>query len=276
MLAACLCFKDSAAYLEEWLLFHHVQGFRRFYLYDNDSTDNWRSIVDPWIRRGLVEAIHFPGLGQQAAMYDDCLARARGEIEWLAFIDDDEFLFAVGDESLADALHCYRDHAGVAVAWVVFGSNGHELAGPDWVLERFPRSVGRPDQHVKCIVRPDRVIRSTTVGHMFQTIPGFDIVDEQKLPLAMPCHPAPSTQRLRINHYLIKSWEEWCFRRLRPCVDTGEMAPTPERAWRDTDHLNSRVDDPGARRFLPAMRAAHSLICGGSSKRAAPRHSAVA
>ncbi len=262
MLAACLCFKDSAAYLEEWLLFHHVQGFRRFYLYDNDSSDDWQPIVEPWIRRGLVEAISFPGLGRQTAMYNDCLERARGEVEWLAFIDDDEFLFPVNDESLTEVLHDYREHAGVAVAWVVFGSNGHERASRAWVLERFPRSVGRPDQHVKCIVRPDRVIRSSTAGHMFESVPGFSIVDERGSPLASPCHPAPSAQRLRINHYLIKSWEEWRFRRLRPSVDNGAIAPTPERAWRDTDHLNSRVEDPGARRFLPAMRALQADFSG--------------
>jgi hypothetical protein len=255
MIAACLCFKDSASYLEEWLLFHHLQGIRRFYLYDNESTDDWRPIVEPWIRRGLAEAISFPGAGVQSAVYDDCLQRARGEVEWLAFIDDDEFLFPVGDEKLSDALHDFRDHAGVAVAWVVYGSNGHEHAGPEWVLERFPRSVGHADNHVKCIVRPERVIRSVVVGHMFEAVPPFAIVDERKAPLEVPRSPTPSANRLRINHYMIKSWSEWRRRRLRPRVDTGDIAPNSESDWRGWDPLNSRVEDRGAQRFIPAMLA---------------------
>jgi hypothetical protein len=255
MIAACLCFKDSAAYLEEWLLFHHVQGIRRFYLYDNESTDDWRPIVEPWIRRGLVEAISYPGAGIQSAVYDDCLQRARGEAEWLAFIDDDEFLFPVGGETLADALQDYGDQAGVAVAWVVYGSNGHEKNSPEWVLKRFPRSVGHADNHVKCIVRPDRVVRSVVVGHMFEVVPPFAIVDERQTSLVVPRNPNPSANRLRINHYMIKSWSEWRLRRRRPCVDTGLVAPNSESDWRGWDPLNSRVEDRGAQRFIPAMHA---------------------
>jgi Glycosyltransferase family 92 len=260
MLAACLCFKDSAAYLEEWLLFHQVQGIERFYLYDNDSSDDWRSIVAPWTRRGMVETISFPGLGAQTAIYNDCLSRARGHVDWLAFIDDDEFLFPVGNESLADALADYREFAGVAVSWVVFGSNGRERADAEWVLRRFPRSLGCADQHVKCIVRPERVIQSSTAGHMFETIAGYQIVDEHKSPLSLPCHPAPTIDRLRINHYLIKSWEECRQRRGRPRVDTGRVREESERAWRETDHLLSGVDDLGAQRFIPAMLSAREKM----------------
>src|ERR1035437_6111369 len=94
VIAACLCFRDSAAYLHEWLLFHRVQGITRFYLYDNDSADDYLPVLAPWLRDGSVRLRKWPGLAQQRPMFDDCLARADADVEWLAFIDDDEFLFS--------------------------------------------------------------------------------------------------------------------------------------------------------------------------------------
>ena len=186
-----------------------MQGARRFYLYNNDSTDDWLRVADPWIRRGLVRPVNFPGLGQQQAIYDDCLRRARGEVEWLAFIDDDEFLLPVGDELLSTVLQDYADFAGVAAAWVVAGSSGRETASPGWVLERFSATSGQADQHVKCIVRPDGfVVVQSRSGICFIRRGGFKLSTKTKCPSSEPLNPAPSAARLRINHYLIKSWEQ--------------------------------------------------------------------
>jgi Glycosyltransferase family 92 len=264
MIGICLCFKDCAPYLEEWLLFHFVQGVRRFYLYNNDSQDDWLAVAAPWIRRGLVVPVNFPGLGKQQAIYDHCLRRARGEVDWLAFLDDDEFLFPTRNETLSAALANYANFAGVAVSWVVAGSGGREHATPGWVLERFPATIGSADRHVKCIVRPERVMRSKVIGHMFYPTRDCQIVDENMVPLSEPLNPAPSAARLRINHYLIKSWEEWRVRRARPRASTGEPPLIAEGDWRAWDAHWAKVPDATGVRFMPAMRAAQALITGSS------------
>jgi hypothetical protein len=254
VLAACLCFKDSAAYLDEWLRFHFVQGFRRFYLYNNGSTDDWRQRIAGWIRGGWVVARDFPGLGVQARIYDDCLAAARGEAAWLAFLDDDEFLFPASDGSLAGVLERYGAHAGVAVSWMIYGSSGAAAAEPRWVTERFLRRAAGADNHVKCVVRPERVVRSHVIGHAFVPAGGFDIVDESGRPISEPLSPSPSAQVLRINHYMVKSWEEWRLRRSRPQADSGIPNIHPESSWRQWDEAWSSVEDRSALRFLQAMR----------------------
>jgi hypothetical protein len=35
-------FQNEGASLEEWIRFHQAQGFARFYLFDDKSTDNSR------------------------------------------------------------------------------------------------------------------------------------------------------------------------------------------------------------------------------------------
>jgi hypothetical protein len=255
MLALCLCFKDSAAYLEEWLLFHYIQGFRRFYLYNNESSDHWRRVVRPWVRDGLVETIDFPGTAVQAAVYEDCLQRARGKVDWLGFIDDDEFVFSATERPLSEVLKDFRGHAGVAISWVLYGSGANQRAERGWVIERFYRCNGVPDHHVKCIVRPERIQRSVNLGHQFEPVAGYIIVDENGRPMMESLNDQPSGCKLRINHYLIKSWEEWRVRRRRPQANTGQVTPHSEAQWREWDVYWSEHIDRSAQRFLPEMRA---------------------
>lgn len=253
--AICLCFKDSADYLDEWIRFHVLQGVQRFYLYNNGSVDDWLSVVEAWRHRVELDVIDYPGVGVQQEIYDDCLRRARGQVEWLAFLDDDEFLFSPEGHPIAEALAGYRNFAGVAVSWVMFGSGGANRKTPEWVIDRFRLSAGIPDHHVKCVVRPDQVLRSKVIGHSFVPLPGRYLVDENKIAMIDSLAPHPSAQKLRINHYLVKSWEEWRTRRLRPTADTGEIRTQPEAVWREWDKEWSRVPDELACEFLVAMRA---------------------
>ena len=66
----------------------------------------------------------------QIAAYDDCLRWHRYDSRWIAFIDLDEFLFAPGDESLADVLREYEQWPAVALRWAMFGTSGHEPGRP--------------------------------------------------------------------------------------------------------------------------------------------------
>jgi hypothetical protein len=262
MLAACLCFRDSSAYLHEWLLFHWVQGIERFYLFDNESVDDFQRVLRPWIEASIVSLRSWPGRGQQQAIYDHCLSITPPEIDWLAFIDDDEFLFNPDGEPLPKVLAPFQAHAGVAVSWALYGSSDVVKQTDEWVIERFVRRAPGPDPHVKCIVNPQRVLRSRVIGHMFEVRPGFQIVDERGRPVAEPRHEDPSISRLRINHYLVKSWEEFARRRARPQANTGIPTPHTLAQWREWDRTWSEVEDPIARQFVPRMHEAQRSLFG--------------
>ena len=49
--------KDEGPYLKEWLDFHILVGIKKFFLYDNESTDNTTEILKPYIERGIVEEL---------------------------------------------------------------------------------------------------------------------------------------------------------------------------------------------------------------------------
>ena len=55
-LSVCAIYKNEARYLAEWLEFHLLAGVEHFFLYDNNSTDDHREVLAPYLRAGVVTA----------------------------------------------------------------------------------------------------------------------------------------------------------------------------------------------------------------------------
>ena len=51
-LSVCAIYKNEARYLAEWLEFHLLAGVEHFFLYNNDSTDDHREVLAPYLRAG--------------------------------------------------------------------------------------------------------------------------------------------------------------------------------------------------------------------------------
>ena len=45
----CLIFKNEAPFLKEWLDYHLTIGVSHFYLYNNNSDDNYLDVIKPYI-----------------------------------------------------------------------------------------------------------------------------------------------------------------------------------------------------------------------------------
>lgn len=108
-LAICAIAKNEGPYFKEWIEWHLNQGVEKFYIYDNDSADNTRQVLEPYIKRGVVEYNFFPGLQRQLPAYDDCLERHRTDTRWIAFIDIDEFIVPLKDKSIPQFLSRFND-----------------------------------------------------------------------------------------------------------------------------------------------------------------------
>ena len=91
-LAICAMFKNEAPWLKEWILYHHeVLKVDHFYLYNNDSTDQYKEILQPFIDQQWVELIDWssntpshqtygtfmdaPWSSIQLGAYNDCLTQ---------------------------------------------------------------------------------------------------------------------------------------------------------------------------------------------------------
>jgi glycosyltransferase involved in cell wall biosynthesis len=235
-LTACLIFKDSAPYLD-----------------DNDSSDDYESIIQLFVTRRQVTLRKWPGFGQQRNVFQNCLDTYRRNARWIAFIDDDEFLFPAEKKHLQEILPEYEQHAGLAICWLLFGSNGHRTRPPGLVTENYLRRAAWIDRHVKCIVDPSKVTAPKTAGHAFHCLEGAQIVDEKHRATVGPFSENPSADVLCLSHYLIKSHEEMLQRRTRPWVD-GTAPILSIEQWEAFDRDYNAVEDLRIQRFTRVVK----------------------
>ena len=217
-LAVCAIFRDEARYLAEWVSFHRVQGVERFYLYDNRSSDDWRTELEPEIAAGIVEVIHWPFVPGQRSAYADCIERHRDDARWIAFIDIDEFLFSPTGKPLPEILRGFDTRPGVVVNRRTYGTNGWEQPPDGLVTENYLwRDVDEYTGNgwVKSIINPRSAV-GWTGAHQFQ-LRGKP-VGEDRRPAGEVVRVANTTDLLRINHYYTRSAEEFRRKAVRPDV----------------------------------------------------------
>jgi hypothetical protein len=257
-LAVCAIYRDEASYLEEWVEFHRVVGVERFFLYDNNSTDDHREVLAPYVERGEVEIHTWPdGMGQRSA-YDDCIARHGADARWIAFIDLDEFLFSPTGRPLPEVLTRYERWPAVGANWAVFGSSGHVTRPAGLVTESYlDRLRTGQNRTIKSVVDPLRVERCVGVHRFLYTELGA--VDENEFPITGGQTKTESRSLLQVNHYMSKSLEEYRLRseRGRPVHDRrGEQFRRtfdPELLALQ-EQLGER--DEAIQQYVPALKAA--------------------
>lgn len=216
-LAICVIAKNEGPYFKEWLDWHISKGVDKFYVYDNESTDNTKEILRPYIEKGVVEYIPFPGYRRQLAAYDDCFRRHRFDTRWLAFIDMDEFIVPLKDESIPDFLHRFEQAPAVEINWLIYGSGAQRKKLPGSMMERF-RLHSRPEHplnhHVKSIVNPRRVYGM--IGcHEAARIDG-NALDSHGVRIKTAWRDRePQQDVIRVNHYAVRSYEEFAEKQLR-------------------------------------------------------------
>lgn len=207
-LAVCAIFKNEAPYLKEWLEFYKLIGVQHFYLYNNNSTDNYKEILQPYIESKEVDLIDWDypyALGQaQNSAYNNCLRKARGKVKWLGFLDLDEFLFPVQENNLQTFLKQYESYGAVCANWVMFGTSDIEIIPDNTLTIEALTTRAFLDEgvhkHVKSIVRPERVV-SMSAHNPTKLYRNFFQVTTDKIKFTGPYSPTVALDKLRINHY---------------------------------------------------------------------------
>lgn len=216
-LGVCAIAKNEGPYFKEWIDWHLSKGVDRFYIYDNESTDNTREVLEPYIQSGIVEYHYFPGRKMQLAAYDDCFERHRLDTRWIAVIDLDEYIVPVKDTTIPAFLKRMENFSAVEINWLVYGSGGAKTREPGGVMERFHRHsdpTHRLNTHIKSISNPRCVC--TMIGcHEAARITGKAADPHGNIIKRHFGDRPPQQDIIRINHYAVKSYEEFLAKRAR-------------------------------------------------------------
>jgi len=215
--AVCAIFKNEAPYLREWIKFHQLLGAEKFYLFDNESTDDWEVEVQDLVYDGLVEVEHVAGDAMQLPVYENFLNYARDlaePIKWVAFIDIDEYLYAPDGRTIPEVLESHNDCAVVEADWLMFGSSGYKKRPQGLTIDAYTLRENAFDKHHKSIVRASLISKFAD--------PHTVITNLRK---------SNATNELVINHYWSRSEEECLAKFLRGRVDLQKDHPAWEREW---------------------------------------------
>ncbi len=121
----CTIFKNEAQYLKEWIEYNHLIGIDHFYLYNNNSEDDYQSVLAPYVESGLVTLLQWEKNQAQMECYQDGIARFKDETKWMCFIDIDEFIVPIKHDNIYDFLKKFEKNRGSVVCyWKMFCSSG--------------------------------------------------------------------------------------------------------------------------------------------------------
>ncbi len=215
-LAMCAIAKNEGRYLQEWIEFHNMLGVEKFYIYDNESEDNTREVLQPYIEKGIVEYTYFPGKKMQLKAYMDCTRKHKYDARYIAFVDIDEFIVPKKHDTIPDYLNSMGNFSGIQINWIVYGSGGAKTRTNGFVIERF-RDHSLPDDplnhHIKTIVNPRRILKFFSAHR--PVIVGIYKNSEGKRVTKSFWKRPPVTNQIQVNHYAIKSYEEFLEKRSR-------------------------------------------------------------
>jgi Glycosyltransferase family 92 len=253
-LTACMKFKNAAQYLPEWIEFHQIVGFEHFYLYNNNSTDDYVEALAPYRDERSVTLHEWPQTPAFPKADQHCVAHHRHEARWIAFLDDDEFLFPTRGENVRKILRRYEAYPAVAVHWLMFGSSGHLRRPEGLVLENYLRRAQDVHPNIKSIVNPRRIAAPANTHHWLYKN-GNIACDENGQPVKTS-HSIPATAEvLRINHYWSKSLEDGQNKVARGAVDEWTLKnPRSMKLWHEFDCRMNEVEDREILRFVPILK----------------------
>lgn len=264
--------RNRAPWLMEWLAFHLVVGVSRFFMYTHKCDDGSTELLARLSRNYPITVHPFDAPAQpQLIAYQHAWNTYGAQVDWMAFIDGDEFLFPTTTASLIEALAPFvaEPVSALAVFWMCYGSSGHVEDPGGLLLEQFTRHASldfSANRHVKSIVRGSADPMTVTGSHIFPTLHGT--VDTLLRPIDKG-HMAelePSYNALRINHYVVQCHD--FFRLTKQTMGAADAAADFIRpdTW-FAAHDRNECDDGVRYRFLIAvklkLREMHACLADG-------------
>ena len=224
-LAVVAIFKDEGKYLREWIDYHLLAGVEHFYLYNNDSSDDYAEVLAPYIENNLVTLTDWQGRLVMYSAYNDAITKHRFDCRYMAFIDLDEFIFPKTNQNIAEAVNeiLSRDTkaAALGINFQMFGSNGQDKADYSrGVLERFTRrapsdwtifkengaNIG--NIYIKSVVNP-RFVDYYISPHFAIYFDGLKSINSDGNETWNAGNHPICADKIVINHYYTKSKEEY-------------------------------------------------------------------
>jgi hypothetical protein len=211
--------KQEAPYLLEWIAYHRALGVEQFVIGDNGGSDFTSELLLALDAAGLIVRLDWRReVAFQLRFSVAAIELLCGKADVCALVDVDELLRPLGERDDIPAaiaeIFARPETSAAALNWAIYGSGGRTEPGEGLVTERFVDRAPDDDalhRLVKSLVRPERFAGMVN-PHVVRLAAG-EYVDDRGVPAQWERTPASlsarSWDRLRVDHYVVKSRREF-------------------------------------------------------------------
>lgn len=214
----CGLFKNEGRFLKEWLDFHIAVGVDHFYMYNNNSDDNYLDVLNDYIEKGIVDLIDWPQKFPQMPAYKHCFDNRKNESRWIGYIDIDEFVCPKFESDIKKWLVKYSKYPSVLLYWKVFGTSGVLVHDDNrLVIEQYTSCYDKPTTFSKLFINTKFNFVTFKSPHILNASINFcgislyiPPVNEYKKFICFGLHRVPFFKKeitIQINHYWSKAYD---------------------------------------------------------------------
>lgn len=253
------CFKNEGPFLKEFIEYHLFIGFEHFYLYNNNSTDNYLEVLKPYIEKGIITLTDLEVVPVQVPSYKHFNEHFRNETKWVCFIDLDEFVCLKRYENISDWIKRFSKYPVVCIYWKYFGSSGlidHDFSKT--VLEQYTQATDKYINIGKCFYNTRYEIAHYDVSliHFLEvkwhglTIPAIN--EAKNFAVWRIQRIKNSHFTIQLNHYWSKAFNQYISKYKKGSGASGKMW---KKIWlyKETEHL-CKTTDTTILRFLTEIK----------------------
>ena len=235
-LAIVAIVKNESRYIGEWASFHYRAGVRKFYIYDNGSTDETVAVlreclpddslvITPWNQKIGNARFKNSVIDNQILAYSHAISNYGGDFSWVACIDIDEFIVPIKESTIVEALEKIPNQGNISLPWHMYGTSGHDRSPKGSVIENYTFRYKTPLadnpllRNFKCIIDPCNV--NVIRCHSYMTNGLWKTVNDVGKESDISSRTLPgfySAENLQLNHYYTRSKEEFGQK-----IDKGRM-----------------------------------------------------
>lgn len=244
----CCIAKDEDPYIEEWVEYHQKLGVDEIFVYEN----NWKA-PDSLQEKFGVHCISFDGDVMQIKAYNRCLHldSIPFQLDWLAFVDCDEFIVNRGKRSFKEELAAYDEFPALGLNWRLFGSGGLHYDGDNRVLERFTKCGRILNKHVKALLHVSLLKEKGILDKIFIVNPhtaNLPAMNQEGHMCQGPFNEENLGRKhnLELAHFFTKTPEEFREKCARGRADTADKRKFEDDFGR---HDMNEIEDTTARDF---------------------------
>ncbi len=231
-ISICGIFKNEARFLKEWMEYHIMIGVDHFYMYNNNSEDNYLEVLQPYIDKGYVTLVQWTKDHAQMEAYQHFYVNYAKETQWLSFLDIDEFIVPRYAKDINEWIKEYEKYPVILIYWKMFGTGGQMKHDDNKLtIEQYTVShEGFSSHRGKCIVNTDYEVAYWNELSHHNTCVKYPFCG-----LKIRCYGANPFHRfvistihlginnyakasIQINHYWSKAWDVYDEKRQRTDV----------------------------------------------------------